>query len=303
MKLEDMIMAVENRKGTETNFLTDMWGYMEMAVKACDDSAIDLADAVEALYETKAGKGDWSDLYFAGNKSIHAAFCTGEAQLRGFLAGYFNNGGWSFDAERSSEKCLAVLRMYNMKPDGHSLFPYLHYERVEHSFHAGEVLRNMNGNDYHVLAALSPKDLLLMSMVDSQIIVGRGVQLYERYPKGERPDSDSMVTGIEWDHGVYLGQDITRIDFDILKQEYGEPDRVENVSDLRGMTRRNFWMQKNVEQKEGLPDRVRNAARDCLENTFGTSEPEVFDRMLDKGIYDGMYHAREEQKQISGQSR
>ena len=117
MKLEDMIMAVENRKGTETNFLTDMCGFMEMAVKACDDSAIDLADVVEALYETKAGKRDWSDLYFAGNKSIHAAFCTGEAQLRGFLAGKFNDGEWSFDAERCSKDCLDVLRIYNMKPD------------------------------------------------------------------------------------------------------------------------------------------------------------------------------------------
>ncbi len=303
MKLENMIMAVENRKGTETNFLTDMWGFMEMAVKACDDSAIDLADAVEALYETKAGKGDWSGLYFAGNKSIHAAFCTGEAQLRGFLAGNFNNGRWSFDEERSSGKCLDVLRMYNMKPDGQPQFPYLHHERVEHTFHAGEVLHNMNGNDYRVLAALSPDVLLVMSLTDSQLIVGRGVKLYERYPKGERPDNDSVVTGIEWDHGVYLGNDITRIDFDILKQEYGEPDRAGNVSELRDMIQRNFWMQKNVEQKEGLPNKVRNAAKDCLENTFGTSEPDVFDKMLDKGMYDGMYHAREEQRQISGQSR
>lgn len=303
MKLEDMIMAVENRKGTETNFLTNMWGYMEMAVKACDDSAIDLADAVEALYGTKAGKADWSDLYFAGNRSVHAAFCTGEAQLRGFLAGNFNNGGWSFDEERCAKDCLDALRIYNLKPDGQPQFPYLHYERVEHTFHAGEVLHNMNGNDYRVLAALSPDDLLVMSLTGSQLIVGRGVKLYERYPKGERPDSDSMVTGIEWDHGVYLGQDITRIDFDILKQEYGEPGRVENVSDLRDVIRRNFWMQKNVEQKEGLPDRVRNAARDCLENTFGTHEPDVFDKMLDKGVYDGMYHAREEQRQISGPSR
>ena len=197
MKLEDMIMVVENRKGMETNFLTNMWGFMEMAVKACDDSAIDLADAVGALYETKAGKRDWSDLYFAGNKSIHASFCTGEAQLRGFLAGNFNHGRWSFDKERSSGKCLAVLRMYNMKPDGQPLFPYLHYERLEHSFHTGEVLRNMNGNDYRVLAALSPENLLLMAQKDSQIIVGRGVQFYGRYPKDERPDSDSMVTGIE----------------------------------------------------------------------------------------------------------
>ncbi len=303
MKLGDMIMVVENRKGTETNFLLNLTDYMEMALKLWGEHAEDMAGVVSTLYETKAGKKDWSDLYFAANKSIHASFCTGEAQLRGFLIGNFNDSEWSFDEGRCSRECLDVLRIYNMKLDGRPQFPYLHYERVEHTFHAGEVLHNMNGNDYRVLAALSPKNLLLMSLTDSQFIVGRGVQLYERYPKDERPDNDSMVTGIEWDHGVYLGQNITGIDFDILKQEYGEPDRVGNISDLRDMIRRNFWMQKNVEQKEGLPERVKNAARDCLENTFGTSEPEVFDKMLDKGVYDGMYHAREEQKQISGQSR
>ena len=303
MKLEDMIMVVENRKGTETNFLTDLWRYMEMVVKVCDDSAVDMADAIGQLYGTKENNREWSELYFAENKSIHAAFCTGEAQLRGFLMGNFNDGEWSFDEGRCPKNCLEVLRINNMKTDGCSLFTCLHYEPVEHTFHAGEVLRNMNGNDYRVLAALSPKNLLLMSMADSQIIVGRGVQLYERYPKGERPDSGSLVTGIEWDHGVYLGRDITRIDFDILKQEYGEPDRVENVSDLRDKIRRDFWMQKNVEQKEGLPERVKNAARDCLEHIFGTSEPDVFAKMLDKGMYDGMYHTKEEQKQISGSSR
>ena len=78
---------------------------------------------------------------------------------------------------------------------------------------------------------------------------------------------------------------------------------MENVSDLRDMVRKNFWMQKNVEMKEGLPGRVRNAARDGLEDTFGTSEPDVFDKMLDKGMYDGKYDAKEEQKQISGPSR
>lgn len=303
MKLQDMVMVVENRKGTETNYLLNLTDYMEAALKLWGEHAEDMAGAIDTLYGTKEGRKDWSDLYFAADKSIHASFCGSEPQLREFLSGRFNDGEWSFDAERYSKDCLDVLRIYNMKPDGHSLFPYLHYEPVEHTFHAGEVLHNMNGNDYRVLAALSPQNLLLMSMGDSQIIVGNGVRFYERYPKGERPDSDSMVTGIEWDHGVYLGNDITRIDFDILKQEYGEPDRVENVSDLRDKIRKDFWMQKNVEQKEGLPERVRNAARDCLENTFGTSEPDVFDRMLDKGMYDGMYGMKEEQKKITGKSR
>lgn len=303
MKLEDMIMVIENHKGTETNYLLNLTDYMEATLKLWGEYAEDMAGAIGTLYETKAGKREWSDLYSAANKSIYASFCTGETKLRIFLEGLFNDGEWSFDTQRCSKDCLDVLRIYNMKTDGLTLFPYLHYEPVEHTFHTGEVLHNMNGNDYRVLAALSPSNLLVMSLTDSQLIVGRGVKLYERYPKGERPDDDSVVTGIEWDHGVYLGKDITRIDFDILKQEYGKPDMVENISDLRDMVRRNFWMQKNVEQKEGLPDRVRNAAKDCLENTFGTSEPDVFDKMLDKGMYDGMYHAKEEQKQISGQSR
>lgn len=303
MKLEDMIMVVEKQEGMESNCLMDLKDYMEGALVLWGDNAQDMAGCVASLYGTKEDRENWSTLYISENRSVHAAFCGGESQLRGFLAGHFNDGEWSFDAGRCSKECLDVLRIYNMQPDGKQVFPYLHYERLEHSFHAGEVLRNMNGNDYRVLAALSQKNLLLMSGQDGQIIVGRGVNLYERYPKGERPDNDSIVTGIEWDHGVYLGNDITAVDFDILKQEYGEPDRVETVSDLRNMVRRDFWMQKNVEQKERLPHRVRNAARDCLENTFGTSEPKVFDKMLDKGMYDGMYSIKEEQKKITGQSR
>ena len=303
MKLEDMILVVENRKGTETNYLLNLTDYMETVVKLWGENAEDMAGAIGTLYETKAGKREWSDLYYAANKSIHASFCTGETQLSVFLNGMLNDGEWSFDTERCSKDCLDVLRIYNLKPDGLRLFPSLHYERVEHTFHVGEMLHNMNGNDYRVLAVLSQKNLLLMSELDGQLVVGNGVNLFERYPEGERPGDDSLVTGIEWDHGVYLGNDITRVDFDILKQEYGEPVRAENVSDLRDKIQRDFWMQKNVELKAGLPDRVRNAARDGLEDTFGTSEPDVFDKMLDNGVYDGMYRAKEEKKQISGQSR
>lgn len=303
MKLEDIIMVVENRKGTETNYLLNLTDYMEMALKVCGEHAGNMADVISSLYETKEDKREWNELYLAANKSIEAAFCREESQLREFLYGNFSGREWSFDEERCSRDCLDVLRIYNLKTDGHFRSSYLHYERVERNFYAGETLHNLNGNDYFVLAPLSPNNLLLVGLTDRQIIVGMGVQFYERYPKGERPDEDSMVRGIEWDHGIYLGDDITRIDFDILKQEYGKPDKVENVSDLRDKLRRNFWMQKNVEQKEELPDRVRNAAKDCLEDTFGTSDPDVFDKMLDKGMYDGMYHAREEQRQISGKSR
>lgn len=303
MKLEDMVMVVENQKGTETNFLMDLTDYMGEALQLWGRYAEDMAGVVSTLYRTKEDQKEWSDLYFSADKSIRASFCGGQSQLMGFLSGNFNGGKWSFDEERCSKDCLDVLRIYNLQTDGQLKFPYLHYERVERAFCAGETLHNLNGNDYYVLAALSKNNLLLMGLANRQVIVGLGVQLYERYPKGERPDEESMVRGIEWNHGIYLGDDVTAIDFDILKQEYGEPDRVEHVSELREKIRGDFWMQKNVEMKERLPDRVRNAAKDCLENTFGTDEPEVFVKMLDRGMYDGMYEAREEQKKIAGQSR
>ena len=300
MKLEEMIMVVENRKGTETNYLLDLKGYMETALNLWGENAEDMAGAVGELYATKERGRYWADLYFASNKSIHAAFCRSEAQLREFLAGTFNALEWSFDEGRCSKGCLDVLRIYNMKPDGQPQFPYLHYENVEHTFHAGETLHNLNGKDYLVLAVLSPDNLLLTSLTGSQLLVGCNVQLYERYPKGERPDSGSMVEGVEWGHGVYLDEDITRLDFDILKQEYGRPGRVESLPDKRDQIRRDFWMLKNVERKEGLPERVRNSARSCLGTSFGTINPDVFAKMLEKGMYDDWYQGNEKKKDPPG---
>lgn len=294
MRLEDMIMVVEKRKGTETNFLTDLLGYMEMAVKACEDSVVDLSDAIKELYGTKEGSNEWSKLYFRGNRSAQGAFCSDAVQLRGFLKGNFNKKEWTFDESRCGKECLEVLGAYGMKTDGHSLF--MHYERVEHTFQNGETFRNMNGKDYRVLAVLGPKDLLLLGQTDNQLVIGRDVQFFDRCPKGESPTESNTLRGVEWGDGIYLGSDITKLDFDILRQEYGEPDRAENISHLRDKIQREFWMHKNVEQKEGLLPRVRAAAKDSLECTFGTSDPDVFVAMLDKGLYDEMNHGKEEQK-------
>lgn len=295
MKLEDVIMVVDNRKGMEISYLLNFTDYMKEALRLGEKHAEAMAEAISTLYGTKTEGNGWSTLHFAVDKEIHGSFCTGEAQLRQFLEGYYNDEGWHFDTERCSRDCLAVLRLYNLKPDGQPLFPYLHYEPVGHAFHTGEILCNMNGNDYRVLAVLSPENLLLMGMADGQILVGKGVRLYERYPVGERPDHDSMVEGIEWDHGVYLGNDLTCLDFDILRQEYGEPEKDLDDSDQRKKLRRDFWKHKNVEQKEGLAMRVRAAAKESLEECFGTTVPEVFGLMLDRGLYDKAYQTEGKQ--------
>lgn len=50
MKLEDMVMVVENQKGTETNFLMDLTDYMK---EIWSRFAEPVADAIGALYKTK----------------------------------------------------------------------------------------------------------------------------------------------------------------------------------------------------------------------------------------------------------
>lgn len=46
MKLGDMVMVVENHKGTETNFLLNLTDYMEAALKLWGEHAEDMAGVV-----------------------------------------------------------------------------------------------------------------------------------------------------------------------------------------------------------------------------------------------------------------
>ena len=78
MKLEDIIMVVENREGKETNFLLNLTDYMETALKLWGDYAEDMAAAVSDLYETKEEKKNWGTLYYGQGKTIHTAFCGSE---------------------------------------------------------------------------------------------------------------------------------------------------------------------------------------------------------------------------------
>ena len=52
MKLEDMIMVVENRKGTETNVLLDLTDYMGEVLGLWGDSYVveNIAGSINELY-------------------------------------------------------------------------------------------------------------------------------------------------------------------------------------------------------------------------------------------------------------
>lgn len=98
-----------------------------------------------------------------------------------------------------------------------------HYEKQPSDFKVGELLHNFNGNDYRVMENYGRGNLLLLQMNTGMFVVGESVEAYERYPKDEAPTAENIQTGIEWGSGVYLGNDMSSIDFKKLREEYGNP--------------------------------------------------------------------------------
>lgn len=306
MKLEDMILVIENRKGTETMYLLGLPDYMEMVLRACEDSAIDMADAVKQLYDTREHGEGWSELYFAGNKSSQAKFCDSEAQLRGFLLGLKEDGTTekpSFEEERCTPDCLEVLRAYGMGTDGHNLFNTLHYEKVEHDFHAGETVRNMNGSDYRIMEVLSPQNLLLMSVKTGELLVGVNTQYYQRTPKEGYSSLDSVISGIEWGNGIYLGNKITSIDFESIRNSYGIPKEAETLTQYRDRLKHEYRLYASLADNANVVHELREAAWKSREAVFETEDYDTFLAFLNKGFYDRNFRgiAPEEQQKENQQ--
>lgn len=306
MKLEDMILVIENRKGTETMYLLGLPDYMEMVLRACEDSAIDMADAVKQLYDTREHGEGWSELYFAGNKSSQAKFCVSEAQLRGFLLGLKEDGTTekpSFEEERCTPDCLEVLRAYGMGTDGHNLFNTLHYEKVEHDFHAGETVRNMNGSDYRIMEVLSPQNLLLMSVKTGELLVGVNTQYYQRTPKEGYSSLDSVISGIEWGNGIYLGNKITSIDFESIRNSYGIPKEAETLTQYRDRLKHEYRLYESLADNANVTHGLREAAWKSREAVFETEDYDTFLAFLNKGFYDRNFRgiAPEEQQKENQQ--
>jgi len=296
MKLEEMIFVTENKKGMETNYLTSFADYLEEIQELFSDEAYDVACAVEALFQTKEAKETWGEIYITPDCSYHARFCSGVSELRSFLQGDYHDKSskapFYFNQERCSVECHHVLAAYGLQMDGHSKFNSLHYERVEYPFQRGEVLRNMNGSDYLVLAVLKQNTLLLYAQSNGQILIGSGTAYYKRTPKEGYLSKDSEIFGVEWDHGTYLGHDITKIDFDRLKRDYGKTEEIKSLFEYRADVKRRFQKYESLCEDTDLSKEVRNTIADSMEAVFLTKEKDLFETCLNQGVFDDGFAAK-----------
>lgn len=229
MEITDMILITENCKGTETNYLLDMDDYLGFIDKDSYLSRSELAQNMCELGRTLRENADWAEIYYAPNKTVSARYCADEEQLGDFLRGCYNSTEqeWRFEEQRCSASCLKKMKDIGMDKKGWITGIGLHYEKVDAVYKQGQILHNFNNRDYRVMECLSEKNLILMDVKSSSFVVGLGVTMYARSPAGETPVKDNTRIGIEWDHGVYLPNMLSAIDFKVLKEKYGMPPKEE----------------------------------------------------------------------------
>ena len=119
MKVTEIILVSENWKGTETNFLMTVADYLKYVDMDTFDSQKEVADSMIELGRTLGKENDWSELYFAGNKSVAARFCVDDRQLKKFLKGFYNSTDQEavFDEKRCSGECLNKLAELGKMPE------------------------------------------------------------------------------------------------------------------------------------------------------------------------------------------
>lgn len=121
MKIQDMILVIQNIKGNETNMLMTLKEYKEAYLFVSSLSREESAQALKELFDTKfsePGSG-WAERYITANKSYYAKFCSGSDELQCFLHGSYNDDKkFQFDREESSRECMWALEEYNLDVGG-----------------------------------------------------------------------------------------------------------------------------------------------------------------------------------------
>ena len=114
MDLKDMILVMENYKGTERNMLMTLEDYKKFV--AIDDMS-ELADQMLLLGRTLAE--GFTEYYRAANVTVFAKFCRDDVELGRFLQGYYNDSKkFYFDKATSSPECITKMDEIGMTDRG-----------------------------------------------------------------------------------------------------------------------------------------------------------------------------------------
>lgn len=237
MKLEQMILCIENDKGREKNYLYNAEDYIRLLEEIYPGMPQDIAGAVESLYETKQSTR-WTEEYVTSNKRYYAKFVNNLSELQKFLGGLFNETTSEmknyFDSGQCREECKEVLKAYGINDKGKALENAFRYDKAKHDFFKGEKIKEFSGREYRVLEKLGQRDLLLLDEKSGTVMLAEGAALYVREPRQEYKSSNCKVSGVKWSKEVCLGDKITEIDFQNVKREYTARNAAHKTLERKG---------------------------------------------------------------------
>ncbi len=287
MNINEMILVMENCKGTEKKYLMTTEDYLKYLDIDTFASRVEVADAMLELGRTMEKENTWAEHYFAPNVSVSARFCKDADQLSEFLLGFYDDTKYAyFDKAMCSGECLDKLDSLGMDTKGRVDFSRLSYSAKKTVFQKGQTLHNFNGHDYRVLEKFSEKDLLLLDIRSGEFLVAKGTRLYARHLHGMEATFENSLEGIEWGEGLYLGNVPSEVDFRHLRQEYGTERKIETIEQYHEMLKERFRMYEKLKEDELLSGGARKMMKSIMSIEFDTDKYERFVEQLKAGFYD-----------------
>lgn len=288
MKIEEMVMVINNRKGIEKNFLCSFENFVKQHVTNACDTFWEVAEVISELDKTSKKDNLFCEMYYSSNETMYARFCKNQNELKLFVSGKFNDGVENtFEPDFCDEECLDVLSRLGISTDrSMAVAKWPHYEKLESELQQGEIYHNFNGSDYRLMEKYSDRNMLFMDVNSGQFVVGVGVDYFARYPQDEDRHSSLCETGIEWGHGIYLGNTPSTINFSLLRREHGKDNEINTIEDYRFSLKEQFYTYHELAKNESLVDSVREAATNAMYEEFGTGKPDRFTSNLNAGDYD-----------------
>lgn len=163
---------------------------------------------------------------------------------------------------------------------------HMHYESTDRKFERGQVFHNFNEHDYMVLEAFSPNNLVVMDMKSGSLVIALGATEYNCYPSGQEPISENTKVGVSWDHGIYLGSNLSETNFRAYKQRYGTEESIDNLMDYRISLKKQFRYLLELSEDKDVPANIKSSLLDEIYDKFHTIDEDTFYERLEDGKYD-----------------
>lgn len=92
--------------------------------------------------------------------------------------------------------------------------------------------------------------------------------------------------GVSWNHGIYLGSNLSETNFRAYKQRYGTEEPIDNLMDYRISLKKQFRYLLELSEDKDVPANIKSSLLDEIYDKFHTIDEDTFYERLEDGKYD-----------------